>query len=152
MLYRKVNLFLFPFVELLMWKLKESSNYCGFTWGIVIQWPCRYLNQKCSREWRNHHVIYVNTAGTNGTKLIQSSDLLARLRVAKLGGARMLHLCAPHGPMLSWMSRHLKFAAILMLKFWDEAEVSLQGLLIPLTWKPSPAECMPNEKEEANRI
>lgn len=72
MLYRKVNLFLFPFVQLLMWKLKESSNYCGFTWGIVIQWPCRYLNQKCSREWRNRRIIYVNTAGTNGTKLIRS--------------------------------------------------------------------------------
>lgn len=39
-----------------------------------------------------------------------------------------------------------------MLKFWDWVEVLLQSLLIPLTPKPSLAECMPYEKEEANQI
>lgn len=118
MLYRKVNLFLFPFVELLMWKLKESSNYCGFTWGIVIQWPCRYLNQKCSREWRNRHVIYVNTAGTNGTKLIRSlakSDLLVRRSIRRCEDASPLCSAWPDALMNVSTFRIRRYSQILGL-------------------------------------
>lgn len=66
--------FFFILFYFLMWNLKESSSYCGFTWGIVIQWPCCYLNQKWGNE-RTCSVIFLKADGTKCLKLVLSLTL-----------------------------------------------------------------------------
>ena len=88
------SLFFLFFLFFLMWNLKESSSYCGFTWGIVIQWPCLYLNQKCLREWEEGNFHFCSNRRDKLLKIGSEPQVKFTLWVEQVRSSKKRHFKA----------------------------------------------------------
>lgn len=172
-----VSLCIFFCLFFIMWNFKESSSYCGFTWGIVIQWPCCYLNQKCVREWKGMLLCYfcvkIRKQNTRLTAYNWFKDTgwihvwAQQVRSSKMSPERHFQVfkfigwpiwgtdasVGKKSPRTSVNVSTFRCTEIhwFEVREWVEALIIfIRNILILLNLKtPSPAECMPYEEDDS---